>query len=87
MAARTLPSWALLFSLLMTEGAAAQGMALTEPRRLEPSRIAEEPSAIRPWMLTGHGALKGAGGRLPNQAIGPKRERAVHDICIGCGGR
>ncbi len=23
-------------------------------------------------------------GRLPNQHTGPKRDRAVHDICIGC---
>ncbi|GEL44312.1 hypothetical protein MEX01_49030 [Methylorubrum extorquens] len=87
MAARTFPSSALLFSLLMTEGSAAQGMALAEPRKSEPSRIVEETSTIRPWMLTGRGALGGTGGRLPSQATGPKRERAVHDICIGCGAR
>ncbi|MBB2964588.1 hypothetical protein FHU13_005004 [Methylobacterium sp. R2-1] len=87
MAVRTLSSWVLLFGLLMTGGAAAQGMALTEPRKPEPNRIIEEPPTMRPWMLTGHGTLREAGGRLPNQVTGPKRERAVHDICIGCGAR
>ena len=83
MAARDLPSWALLFSVLMTGGATAQGMAYTMPRGTEPSHTVE-PSAQRPWALTTHGAIRDPSGRLPNQAIGPKRDRVVHDICIGC---
>lgn len=83
MAVRDLPSCALLFSVLMTGGATAQGMALTVPPAPDPSQAAE-PSAQRPWALTSHGAIRDAGGRLPNQTTGPRRERVVRDICIGC---
>jgi hypothetical protein len=83
MAVRDLPSWALLFCLLMTGGATAQGMAYTVPRVPDPPHTAEPP-VQRPWALTSHGAIRDAGGRLPNQTTGPKRERVVHDICIGC---
>lgn len=83
MAARYLPSWALLFCLLMTVGATAQGMAFTMPPAPAPSQAVELP-AQRPWALTSHSAVRDAGGRLPNQATGPKRERVVRDICIGC---
>ncbi|MFC6391071.1 hypothetical protein [Methylorubrum zatmanii] len=87
MTARNLPSWALLLSLLTTGGAAAQGMAFIEPPKTEPPAVMDQPPAKRPWMLTGHGGMRDAGGRLPNQATGPKRERVVHDICIGCDAR
>lgn len=83
MAARDLPSWVLLFSVLMTGAATAQGMAYTVPEGPDPSHTTEPP-AQRPWALTSHSATRGAGGRLPNQATGSKRERVVHDICIGC---
>lgn len=83
MAAPDLPSWALLFSLVMGGGATAQGMAYTVPRGADQSHTAEPP-AQRPWALTSHRVIRDAGGRLPNQATGPKRERVVHDICIGC---
>ncbi|CAO4145284.1 hypothetical protein GPNCGGLF_LOCUS2108 [Methylorubrum aminovorans] len=83
MAVRDLPFWAMLFCLLTTEGATAQGMAHTMPAGPDPSQTAEPP-AQRPWALTNHGAIRDAGGRLPSQATGPKRERVVRDICIGC---
>jgi hypothetical protein len=83
MVVRNLPSWALLFCLLMTGGATAQGMAYTMPPAPDPSPAAVIP-AQRPWALTSNGTNKDAGGRLPNQTTGPKRERVVHDICIGC---
>ncbi len=83
MAVRDPLSWALLLGLLMTGGAAAQGMAYTMPPASDPPKAAEPP-AQRPWALSSHGAIRDAGGRLPNQTTGPKRERVVHDICIGC---
>lgn len=83
MALRDLPLKALLFSALMTGGAMAQGMAYTMPQGPGPLHAAEPPIQ-RPWALTSHGAIRDAGGRLPNQATGPKRERVVRDICIGC---
>ena len=106
MAARNLSYCALLFSLLVSGGAAAQGMALIERQEPQtpnvaaaqglalierqapvPPRGVDDTPVKRPWMLTGQGAARDTGGRLPNQATGPKRERVVHDICIGCGAR
>ncbi|UYW25895.1 hypothetical protein OKC48_21890 [Methylorubrum extorquens] len=97
---------ALLFGLLMSGSASAQGMALIERQEPQTPNIAgaqglalierqapEPPRALddtpvkRPWMLTGQVAPRDTGGRLPNQTTGPKRERVVHDICIGCGAR
>lgn len=83
MAVRDPSSWALLLGLLMTGGATAQGMAYTMPPAPDPSPAAELP-AQRPWALTSHGVVRDASGRLPNQATGPKHERVVRDICIGC---
>jgi hypothetical protein len=106
MAARDLSFCALLFGLLMSSGAVAQGMALIERQEPqtptiagaqglalierqvpEPPRAVDDTRVKRPWMLTGQGAVRDTGGRLPNQTTGPKRERVVHDICIGCGAR
>lgn len=83
MAVRVPLSRALLLGLLMTGGATAQGMAYTVPPASDPSKAAEPP-VQRPWALTSHGAIRDPGGLLPNQTIGPKRERVVRDICIGC---
>lgn len=106
MSARNRSICALLFGLLMSGSACAQGMALIERQEPQTPNIAgaqglalierqvpEPPRAVddtpvkRPWMLTGQGSLRDTGGRLPNQTTGPKRERVVHDICIGCGAR
>ncbi|BAU91170.1 hypothetical protein MPPM_2565 [Methylorubrum populi] len=108
MAARDRSVCALLFGLLMSgsasaqgmalierqepqtpnvAGAAAQGLALIERQMPEPPRAVDDTPVKRPWMLTGRGADRDTGGRLPNQTTGPKRERVVHDICIGCGAR
>lgn len=106
MAARDRSVCALLFGLLMSGSASAQGMALIERQEPqtptsagaqglalierqvpEPPRAVDDTPVKRQWMLTGQGALRDAGGRLPNQTTGPKRERVVHDICIGCGAR
>lgn len=97
---------ALLFGLLMSGSASAQGMALIqrqepqtpniegaqglaliERQAPEPPRAVDDTPVKRPWMLTGQGVARDTGGRLPNQTTGPKRERVVHDICIGCGAR
>lgn len=67
--------------------AGAQGLALIERQVPEPPRAVDDTPVKRPWMLTGQGAPRDTGGRLPNQTTGPKRERVVHDICIGCGAR
>lgn len=106
MAARDRSVCALLFGLLMSGSASAQGMALIERQEPqtptgagaqglalierqvpEPPRAVDDTPVKRQWMLTGQGAHRDTGGRLPNQTTGPKRERVVHDICIGCGAR
>lgn len=85
MAART---WLLVgigVGFLAAGDAAAQGMALTEPREPAPQPVPAEAPAKRAWMLTAREAAPRSAGHLPNQTVGPKRDRVVRDICIGCG--
>lgn len=68
------------------------GMANTAPdpvREPGAAQTAPPPSAVDPaggrrrYQALGNG-FPSADGRLPNQRTGPRREHAVHDICIGC---
>ena len=73
----------LLAPVLLPEGAAAQGMALTAPRGAAPPLRTVPLPPPRPGDTRGAGPVAAA-GRLPNQATGSHKERAVRDICIGC---
>lgn len=84
MAARGVILIVLLAGVLAAGDAAAQGMMLTEPRAPAPQPEPAEAPARRPWAMSAHQAVPRPDGRLPNQATGPKRERVVRDICIGC---
>lgn len=75
---------ALLGGIATASAAAAQGMMLTQPRASAPQTQSIDVAPKRPWALTAHEAAPKATGQLPNQATGPKRERVVRDICIGC---
>jgi hypothetical protein len=75
---------ALLGSIAFASDAAAQGMMLTQPRAPALLTQSTDVAPKRPWALTAHEAAPKAAGQLPNQATGPKRERVVRDICIGC---
>lgn len=81
MAARSVMLGLILAGIVSGGDAAAQGMMLTAPR--EPAPQTAEPPR-RPWALTAQQAEPKPDGRLPNQATGPRRERVVRDICIGC---
>jgi len=63
--------------------ASAQYMALTAPPRPDAAR-AVAPVAQKPVPPPSRPAEHAFGGQLPNQRIGPARQRVVRDICIGC---
>lgn len=84
MATRTVMLGLILAGLVSVGDAAAQGMMLTAPREPAPEPKPAEAPPRRPWALTAQQAVPKPEGRLPNQATGPKRERVVRDICIGC---
>lgn len=82
MSARGVTLGLILAGLASIGDAAAQGMMLTAPR--EPAPQTTEPPPRRTLALTAQRAEPKPDGRLPNQSTGPKRERVVRDICIGC---
>ncbi|MBP1178658.1 hypothetical protein JOE48_000622 [Methylobacterium sp. PvR107] len=76
----------------------APGMALTLPdpgmansTPATPPGLGAPPVAVQADLTGGRRRLRALGsgfpstdGQLPNQRTGPRRERVVHDICIGC---
>lgn len=86
MATRILPAGALILGLaILVTGqaspAAAQYMVLTHPGAPPPAAETAPPAAPLPPPRPTARILD---GELPNQRTGPKRERVVRDICIGC---
>ena len=63
--------------------AMSQGMALTAPRVAGLSARSVPLPPPRPGEAAEAAPIAPA-GRLPNQATGPRRDRVVRDICIGC---
>lgn len=84
MALRDVMLGSMLVGVASIGDAAAQGMMLTQPREPAPQAQPADAPAKRPWALTAHETAQKPAGPLPNQSTGPKRERVVRDICIGC---
>ncbi len=84
MVTKTLSVGALALTILgsMELGPArAQYMALTpEDAPAHKAEIAPPPAPLPPPRPS----ARVLDGDLPNQRTGPKRERVVRDICIGC---
>lgn len=87
MVARPLPAGILMLGLLWSSPGLAQYMALTN----HGAAAAIKPEAVLPPALPPtvplpppRPAARLLDGELPNQRTGPKHERVVRDICIGC---
>lgn len=85
MVTKTLSAGALVLGLAWTglgiAPALAQYMALTHADApAHKPEIAPSPAPLPPPRPS----ARVLDGELPNQRTGPKRERVVHDICIGC---
>ena len=84
MATKTLSALVLGLAALGSTGiepALAQYMVLThEGAPASKAEIVPPPAPLPPPRPT----ARALDGELPNQRTGPKRERVVRDICIGC---
>lgn len=82
MATRPLRAGAWLLAMLWSNPGLAQYMALTNH-----AAPAVTPAAAVPPMVPmppPRPTARILDGELPNQRTGPKHERVVRDICIGC---
>ncbi|NEU13311.1 hypothetical protein G3T14_14390 [Methylobacterium sp. BTF04] len=84
MATRRLAMGAVILGLAWSSPGLAQYMALTNHAApAEAPRVVVPPAGPLP-LPPPRPTARVLDGELPNQHTGPKHERVVRDICIGC---